>query len=105
MIINITAKNFELTPAIREYIEKKTQYLEKFLSEEINTGSVRIDFEVAKTTRRQQKGNIFYAEANLKISGAVLRAEKTAENLRAAIDQVKDALALEIKRFKSARKI
>lgn len=103
MIINIKAKNFELTPAIRIYIETKINHLEKFLSEELKRDSVRVDFEAAKTTRRQHKGNIFYAEANLKINGAILRANKTAENLRTAIDRVKDALAEEIKRFKSTR--
>jgi len=103
MIINIKVKNFELTSSIKEYIEIKLKYLEKFLVKELEEGSVMIDFEVAKTTRHHKKGNIFYAEANLKIMGTVLRAEKTSDDLLAAIDKVKDILAEEIKRFKSSR--
>lgn len=100
MIINIAAKNFELTPAIRKYIEDKIADLNKFIGPNFNDDSVEINFEVSKTTQHHRKGDVFYAEANLNILGHLLRADKNADALYKSIDEVKNLLADEIRKLK-----
>jgi putative sigma-54 modulation protein len=100
MKVNIKTKNFELTEAIREYIQTKMDYLDKFVSDWEKDGGVEVDFEAAKDTNHHNKGNIYYAEANLIVPGKTIRVEKNADDLHAAIDEVKEVLANEIKEYK-----
>jgi len=104
MKINISAKNLELSPAIREYIEKKMGSLNKFMKKWEVEGSVELNFDTGRTTKHHHKGNIYYAEANLKIPGKMIRAHKTNEDLHAAIDAVKEVLSAEIKQYKEKSK-
>ena len=100
MKINIKAKNFELTPAIKGYVEEKMSYLDRLMSDIHVLGAVSLDFEVGKTTMHHNKGGVFYAEANLQVPKRIIRAQKTDENLHAAIDEVKEVLAREVKEYK-----
>ncbi|MDD4930944.1 MAG: ribosome-associated translation inhibitor RaiA [Candidatus Colwellbacteria bacterium] len=100
MKVNIKTKNFELTEAIREYIETKMEHLNKLTSDWSIEGSAELDFEVAKETQHHNKGDVYYAEANLKVPGKLIRAEKNSDDLHAAIDSVKDILAEQIKEYK-----
>ncbi len=89
MNINIKASKIELTPAIKNYIQKKMNMLDKYL------GSVKVinaDFEVELTTHHHNKGEIFRAEANLRLAGDFIRIDKTEKDLYKAIDKVKDHL-------------
>ena len=104
MKINISVKNLELSPAIREYIEKKMGSLNKFMKKWETEGSVKLSFDAGRTTKHHYKGNIYYAEANLKIPGKMIRAYKTNEDLHAAIDAVKEVLSAEIKQYKEKPK-
>jgi ribosomal subunit interface protein len=104
MKTNITTKNFELTPSIKEYIEEKMDYLDKFTGEWASAGGVELDFEAGRTTNHHNKGQVYYAEANLKVPGKMIRAQKNSDDLHAAIDAVKEVLAEEIKEYKEKRK-
>ncbi len=103
MKINIKATNFDLTPAIRQYVEKKLNYLDKFLSRYIVKGGVEVNFEAGRTTRHHKKGEVFYAEANLKIPDGFFRASKTNNDLFVAIDEVKNCLLELIKKHKTKK--
>lgn len=100
MKLNIKTKNFELTEAIREYVQIKMDYLDKFVSEWASEGGVEVEFEAAKETNHHNKGDIYYAEANLIVPGKTIRAERNADDLHAAIDAVKDILAEQVKEYK-----
>jgi len=66
MNIKLRSKNFEITPAINDYITKKISTLEKFLdSEKENLCEV----EIGRTTRHHIKGEVFQAEINIIIPG------------------------------------
>ena len=91
MKINITAKSIELSQAIREYIEKKLNSVEKKLIDPNNTGAF-CDVEVGKTTDHHKQGDVFRAEFNLNVDGVYLRTESEKDNLYAAIDEAKDEL-------------
>jgi putative sigma-54 modulation protein len=100
MEIDIEANGIDLTPPLREYIELKIGSLEKFLKRFSEEGSVYAKVEVARTTQHHHSGNVFYAEVNLYIQNKILRAEYTSDDIRAAIDKVKDKLKREIQKHK-----
>jgi len=100
MKINIKGTNMELTEAIKDYVEEKIGSLDKFYD---NILEARVD--VGKTTNHHQKGDVFRAEVNLEVpQKGVLRAEATREDLYMAINQVKDELQRQIKKFKEKQK-
>ncbi|MBI2515152.1 ribosome-associated translation inhibitor RaiA [Candidatus Wolfebacteria bacterium] len=100
MKINLKATNLDLTPAIREYLEKRIGSLEKFVKRFEIRGEVKLEVEIARTARHHRKGNVFYAEVNLHLPKKILRAEHSDADIRAAIDKVKDKLKMELVKYK-----
>lgn len=88
-ITEIKGTNMELTEAIKQYVERKLESLVS-ICEKYSPCDVAV--EVGKTSQHHQKGEVFYAELNMTIPGAVLRATSTMDDLYAAIDDVKDEL-------------
>lgn len=86
----LRAEEMELTDAISDAIEKKMANLDKYLANLGTPQELRI--VVGKTTQRQNKGNIFKAEADLVIPGHTIHAEVVGEDLYAAVDTLKDEL-------------
>lgn len=86
----------ELTEAIKDYVNEKIGGLEKFFD---NIIEAKVD--VGKTSNHHQKGDVFRAEVNLDVPEKyVLRAEATREDLYMAINEVKDDLQRQIKKYK-----
>jgi len=102
MKFSIKTKNFESTEEIENYLDKKLKSLEKFLSS-FNRDLVKVEVEIGRTTKHHQAGDIFRAEINLSINGKLFRVESEQESLYAAIDEVRDDLEREIKKFKEKR--
>lgn len=102
MKINIKATNLDLTPALKEYIERKIGDLERFLVkiEREGGGEISAFVEVGRSTRHHHKGKVFQAECDLKLPGKMIRAEDVSWDVRVAIDAVKDKLQQEIKKYK-----
>lgn len=95
MTITITAKQIELTPAIRQYAEEKMGALIKYLD------SIRhIDVEIGRETNRHQKGEVYVCKANVQIGSKVMRVEREEEDLYKAIDKVRDHLRVELTDWK-----
>lgn len=105
MNLNIKTKNFELTPSIRTYIEEKVEYIDRLIKTLDSTGACEMNFEAGKESNHHNKGAIFYAEANLKVPGKLIRVKKTNEDLHAAIDEVKQVLAEEVKEYKETNNL
>jgi len=101
MKINIKATGISLTPSISKYIEKKTNVLEKFF----RGGEVLINVEIGQTSKHHKSGDIFRAEIQIAVSGQTYYAVSEAEDLYAAIDEVKDKIVHELvsKRKKTLR--
>ena len=96
MQIDIKGTNLELTEAIKDYINEKIGSLEKYFDEIL---AARV--EVGVTTKHHQKGNIFRAEVNLEVPQKyILRAETEREDLYMAINEVKDDLQVQLKKYK-----
>src|SRR3989338_9987393 len=100
MQLNIKATGFELTPALKQLIEKKFNSLEKFLAKWETNRELLLRVEIAKNTKHHNKGMVWYAEANLDLPQKVLRIEEVNEEMQAAIDKLKDRLKNELLRLK-----
>lgn len=97
MKMTLKATHLELTDPIQEYVDKKLGELDKYIAE----GTLmEIHAEVARTTAHHQKGDIFKADANIVLPGAMLRAEAEHEDLYAAVDELKDELQRELREYK-----
>lgn len=100
MRLQIKATGFELTPSLRQFIEDKLGGLENILKRWDENDSVIIRVEVAKNTKHHQKGNIFYVEANIDLPKKVIRVEEVGEDMREAVDKLKDRLKNEVSKIK-----
>jgi ribosomal subunit interface protein len=100
MKINIKAANLDLTPALNQYLEEKIDSLSKFLKNYEIEGEIQARVEVGRTSRHHHRGNVFRAEVNLILPKKILRSVAEREDIRVAIDEVKDELQQEIKKYK-----
>ena len=98
MKVTIKATNLKLTPEVKKAIEEKIATLDKFIPH-IGT-SVEAFVEVALETRHHKKGKIYYAEANIKVPGKIIRSEAREENIYRAINEIKDELQRLLKEYK-----
>lgn len=100
MKINIKATKLNLTPELKDYIEKKMDMLEKYLG---RIQALGCHFEVGLGVGGQSSGKIYRAEANLNLPGELLRVERSEKDIFKAIDKVKDHLAGLIKKYKEKK--
>mgnify|MGYP003404567027 CR=1 FL=1 len=92
MNINIKATNLELTDAIRDYVEKKVESLQKF----INNTNVQVQIEVAKTTNHHKNGEVFKAEIDIRADGKKFFTASEGEDLYATIDEARESMMREL---------
>ena len=108
MKIIIKTTDLDLTPSLKEYVDRKIGDLEKFFqkSGKENNGfekgkpSREAWVELERTTRHHYKGKVFRAECQIRLPGKSLRSESVKENIYLAVDEVKDELQREIKHHK-----
>lgn len=97
MKLIIESVGMTLTPSLREIIEEQASHLEKFFK---NNDTAELRVEVGKPSAHHKKGDVFYAEANLKISGTLLRATEQDSDLHLAIDTVRHMLERQLRKHK-----
>lgn len=99
--VNIKATNIKLDDALYEHIYKKIGTLDEYIKDV--DGSVQAWVEVGKPSKHHRKGKEeFYAEVDIRLpgQGRVIRSEARQWDLRLAINQVKDELQRELKKYK-----
>ena len=90
---NVRGENIEVTPAIREYAEKKVGKLERYFTDVPDaTAHVNLKVYTEKTAK---------VEVTIPLPYIVLRAEETSPDLYASIDLVVDKLERQIRKFKT----
>jgi putative sigma-54 modulation protein len=89
MKITITAKNVELTAALRNIVEKKISKLERFFDPEIEAHAT---LSVEKARHK--------IEVTIPFNNVVLRGEETNEDMYVSIDLVLDKLESQIRKQK-----
>jgi ribosomal subunit interface protein len=97
MKIDIFTKNISLDRPLKDFVEDKIGSLEKF-TRDLDPVEARV--EIGKGSRHHRSGMIFYAETNLTVKGALLRAESTSTDLRVAISDTKEELQIQLKKYK-----
>jgi ribosomal subunit interface protein len=98
MTTNIKATNMELTDAISDYVNKKLDYIKKFVT---NKENINVHVEVAKTTNHHKQGDHFKAEFDVVIDGEKFFTASEKNDLYKAIDDAKYEL---IRRIKNSKK-
>lgn len=90
---NIRGENIEVTPAIREHVEKKIQKLERYFTDGANaTAHVNMKVYNDKQTK---------VEVTIPMKNLTLRAEERHTDLYAAIDLIVDKLERQIRKYKT----
>ncbi|MBS4190272.1 ribosome-associated translation inhibitor RaiA [Bacillus sp. FJAT-49705] len=93
MNFNIRGENIEVTPAIREYVEKKIAKLERYFTETPeSTVHVNLKTYQDKTSK---------VEVTIPMPNLVLRAEEVHNDMYAAIDLITDKLERQIRKHKT----
>lgn len=88
MNTKIRSINFDLTPSIEEYINKKISSLEKFIS---GNQSILCEVEIGRTTKHHNSGDIFKAEVNIMLpQGRQVYTTAEGPDIYTAIDMVRD---------------
>lgn len=93
MNYNIRGENIEVTPAIREYVEKKIAKLERYFTETPDA-SVHVNLKVYSAKKCK-------VEVTIPMTQLVLRAEETNDDMYAAIDLIADKLERQIRKHKT----
>lgn len=93
MNFKIRGENIEVTPAIREYVEKKISKLERYFAE---TPKVNVHVNLRTYSDKSAK-----VEVTIPMSNIVLRAEEVHEDMYAAIDLIADKLERQIRKHKT----
>lgn len=104
MKITLKWTNLEPIESIEIFVEEKIGGLAKFIQPFDATGLAEAWVEVGRTTRHHKTGEFIYrAEADIRLSGKILRAEAMHKDLRQAIIHVKDELQRQIKTYRGAK--
>jgi putative sigma-54 modulation protein len=92
MNINIRGERFELTDALKEYVEKKLSKLERYFEAPL-TSEVNVTLSVIK--------DLHSIEVTIPLPGVLLRAEERNNDMYASIDLVLDKLERQIRKHKT----
>ena len=90
---NIRGENLEVTPAIREYVEKKIDKLERYFND---TPDATAHVNLKVYNDRQSK-----VEVTIPMPHLVLRAEERHEDMYAGVDLIVDKLERQIRKHKT----
>ncbi len=90
----IKGKNMEVAPRVAMYVEKKLGKLDRHLPS-ITEGEVVLSMESTKSPEHR-----YVVQATLSSKGTLLRGERRAADIYAAIDGVADVLNRQVERYK-----
>lgn len=89
----IRGENIEVTPAIRDYVEKKVGKVERYFDQEINA--------TAHVNLRTYSDNTAVVEVTIPLKNLTVRAEEDSQDLYGSIDLVVDKLERQIRKHKT----
>lgn len=92
MKFNIRGQNIEVTPALKEYVEKKLGRIERYF-EAPPKSDVHVTLSVVK--------GLHNVEVTIPLTGVLLRGEVRGDDMYAAIDLVVDKLERQIRKHKT----
>lgn len=92
---NIRGENIEVTEAIRNYVQKRLNRLDKYFTNSLS-GEPECNVNLKIYPEKQEK-----AEVTIWIHSLVLRAEQTTNDLYQSIDFVSEKLERQIRKYKT----
>lgn len=99
MDIKIKATGLDLPQSITNYIYDKIGELRKFWQDLEPKGVVEVWVEIGRTTKHHRQGAVYRAECNIVLPGKLLRAEHQDWDIRRSIDEIKNELQQELKKY------
>jgi len=96
--VEIVTRNMRLTDNLKEYIEKKTNKLERYLQE---IEEIHVEVSHAKSARSAIDRQV--AQLTVHGKGFILRTEERADDIHAAFDTALDKMQRQIERYKGKR--
>ena len=93
--VEVVARNMRLANNTREYVEKKTAKLDRYLQE---IDEVRVELSHVKAARNATDRQV--AQITVHGKGFILRTEERADDLHAAFDTALDKMQRQIDRYK-----
>lgn len=90
---NIRGENIEVTPAIREHIEKKVEKIERYFTDGANA--------TAMVNLKSYNHNQTKVEVTIPMKNLTLRAEERHDDMYAAIDLIVSKLERQIRKYKT----
>jgi len=94
MELQITGKNMDVSPEVRQYIERKLDRIDRHLNKVIE---YKVEIAEQKTKSPQQR---FVVQATVDSNGTLLRSQERAASLFAAVDKVSEVMDRQIERYK-----
>lgn len=96
MAITVRGKNIDITPALRDYVEKRVGKITRYFD---NLGEITVILTVAKGRH--------IVEVTVPVNGILLRGEEATTDMYASIDLVIEKLEKQIEKYKTkiARKL
>jgi len=89
MNIIVTGRHLEITPALKNYVEKKVKRINRYLS---NISEAVVTISVQKYRHK--------VEVLLKVDGVLIQAEGVTSEVYSSIDEVSEKLGRQIKKYK-----
>lgn len=99
MRLQVKGKNVEVTPAIRDYAERKLRKLGKQLADQ-----TQVEVELSEQ-RNPSIAESQVAEGTIFTKGPTLRAKESSTDMKASIDQLVDKLERQVKRYREMRRV
>jgi len=96
--VSIFARNMEVTPRLREYVERKVGKLDRYLP---SIDEARVDLTVENTRSADHRQ---VAQLTVRVRGTILRAEERAQDMFTSIDTVLDKMYRQVARYKGRRR-
>ena len=90
MAITVRGKNLDITPALRDYVEKRVKKVTKYFD---RTGDIAVILKVEKGRHQ--------VEVTVPVDGILLRGEESTADMYASIDQVMDKIEKQIEKHKT----
>lgn len=100
MKIDISCVGIDATPAFREYIEEKIGPSGDVVTRFEAKGELTLFFKITRTTKHHTHGEVYRAEAVLELPHRTIHAKAEGSDARAAVDEVKDELKIELRKYK-----
>ena len=95
MRINVKTKNLELGDSLRDYVERKTSRLDRYL-DDIVEAKVELTSQNTRTPEDSQVAQITLRNEH----GVVLRTEERSSDVRTSLDAALDKMSRRIKKYK-----